>query len=144
MVGLKFASGQKIEDYIIERKLGKGGMAELFLATDLILKRKVVIKFIGSHLENREVYKKQFLREAIIQAKLDNPHIVSIYRIFNYQNNLWLVMQYVKGTDLGRVIRKAESKRKRKRERAKMIYLLASWKRPILEKAEYQKLLRGQ
>ncbi|UCB49379.1 MAG: serine/threonine protein kinase, partial [Deltaproteobacteria bacterium] len=109
-----FKSGQKVEDYVIEKQIGKGGMAEIFLAEDQALKRKVVIKTIKPGYSEREHFKKQFLREARIQANLDNPHIVQILRMFNYEENLCIVMPLIKGTDLARVIRKAKAIRESK------------------------------
>jgi serine/threonine protein kinase len=109
-----FKSGQKVEDYVIENQIGKGGMAEIFLAEDQGLKRKVVIKTIKPRYSRREHFKKQFLREARIQANLDNPHIVQILRMFNYEDNLCIVMPLIKGTDLARVIRKAKAIRESK------------------------------
>jgi serine/threonine protein kinase len=109
-----FRTGQEVEDYVIEKPLGKGGMAEIFLAEDQALKRKVVIKTIKPRYSEREHFKKQFLREARIQANLDNPHIVQILRMFNHEDNLCIVMPLIRGTDLGRVIRKAKAIRESK------------------------------
>ncbi|UCF56552.1 MAG: serine/threonine protein kinase [Deltaproteobacteria bacterium] len=103
-----FNPGQQIEDYVIEKRMGKGGMAELFLAEDVVLKRKVVIKVLGLPYRTKEDFTKQFLKEARIQANLDNPHIVQILRVFNYHHNHCLVMPLIKGTDLARVIKKAK------------------------------------
>jgi serine/threonine-protein kinase len=89
-------------------------MAEIFLAEDQALKRKVVIKTIKPRYSEKEHFKKQFLREARIQANLDNPHIVQILRMFNYEDNLCIVMPLIKGTDLARVIRKAKAIRESK------------------------------
>ncbi len=114
MAGPFFSSGQKIEDYLIEKQLTRGGMADVYLATDIALKRKVIIKIINTHSSNGNVYGKQFLREARIQANLDNPHIVPIYRMFDYGPNLCLVMQRIKGTDLAKVVKKAIHNRKQR------------------------------
>jgi len=109
-----FRVGEKIEGYLIEKQMGKGGMAELFLAEDPALKRKVVIKRLNPHYSGKEDYQKQFLREARIQANLDNPHIVPILTIFNHHDTLCLVMPLIKGTDLARVIKKAKAIRESK------------------------------
>jgi serine/threonine-protein kinase len=100
-----FNTGQEVEDYVIEKRMGKGGMAEIFLAEDQALKPRY---------SEKEHFKKQFLREARIQANLDNPHIVQILRMFNYEDNLCIVMPLIKGTDLARVIRKAKAIRESK------------------------------
>jgi len=112
-----FNPGQRVKDYVIEKQIGKGGMAELFLARDTGLKKRVVIKALIPLFSKKEDFKEQFLREARIQANLDNPHIVQIFRIFNYQYNLCLVMQHIVGTDLAKVIKKAKSIRVRREEK---------------------------
>jgi serine/threonine protein kinase len=109
-----FRTGEKIEDYLIEKQIGKGGMAEIYLAEDQALKRKVVIKRIKPRYSEREHFKKQFLREARIQANLDNPHIVQILRMFSHEDNFCIVMPLIRGTDLARVIRKAKAIRQSK------------------------------
>ena len=109
-----FRTGEKIEDYLIEKQIGKGGMAEIYLAEDQGLKRKVVIKRIKPRYSEREHFKKQFLREARIQANLDNPHIVQILRMFSHEDNFCIVMPLIRGTDLARVIRKAKAIRQSK------------------------------
>lgn len=104
-------SGLQVEGYIIEKRIGRGGMADLFLARDMILKNTVVIKVLNLPFSKKDSHKRQFLREARIQANLDNPHIVRIFRIFDYNNYPCMVMQYIKGTDLEKVIKKARSGR---------------------------------
>lgn len=108
-----FRPGQEIDGLVILKCLGKGGMAELLLARDKVLGRKVVIKTLSPVLGARKSFRKQFLREAKIQANLDNPHIVQILRILDQEKQLCLVMQYVQGTDLEKVIRKARALRER-------------------------------
>ena len=109
-----FRTGEQVEDYLIEKQIGKGGMAEIFLAEDQALKRKVVIKRIKPRYSERAHFKKQFLREARIQANLDNPHIVQILRMFSHEENFCIVMPLIRGTDLARVIRKAKAIRQSK------------------------------
>jgi serine/threonine-protein kinase len=104
-----FHPRQKVGDYLIEKEIGKGGMSELFLAKDRALKRTVVIKVISPVFSRRDDFKKRFMSEAKIQANLDNLHIVQIFRIFEYQHNLCLVMQHIRGTDLAEVVKKAKS-----------------------------------
>jgi serine/threonine protein kinase len=109
LTGVEFCPGQEIVEYRILKQIGKGGMAELFLATDLSLKRKVVIKVLAPFLRQRKDFRRQFLREARIQANLDNPCIVQILRILEHGDHFCLVMQHVMGTDLEKVIRKAKA-----------------------------------
>jgi serine/threonine protein kinase len=104
-----FQAGQEVEEYVIKKKLAEGGMAELYLARDRVLKRRVVIKALNHPFCFKAAFKRQFLREARIQANLDNPHIVQIFRAFDYRDRPCLVMQHVKGTDLSKVIKKAKA-----------------------------------
>jgi serine/threonine protein kinase len=109
LTGVGFSPGQEVFEYRILKQIGKGGMAELFLARDLTLKRKVVIKVLAPLLRQRTDFSRQFLREARIQANLDNPCIVQILRILEHGEHLCLVMQHVRGTDLEKVIRRAKA-----------------------------------
>lgn len=109
-----FQPDQIVEDYRIKKLIGKGGMAELYLADEKALERDVVIKVLSPVLSKNKDFIEQFLREARIQANLDNPHIVQIFRIFNYHDNLCLVMNHVEGTDLSKIIKKAREIKEKK------------------------------
>jgi len=108
-----FKVGQIVEGYKIDNLIGRGGMSELFLAHDIVLGKKVVIKVLKEPYSENEYFKKQFLTEARIQANLDNPHIVQIFRIFTYQKKISLVLQYIDGTNLARVIKRAKELREK-------------------------------
>jgi serine/threonine protein kinase len=112
-----FQARQDIGEFRIQKKLAEGGMAELYLARDKVLKRHVVIKALIDPFCQRASFKKQFMKEARIQANLDNPHIVQIFRAFDHQGRPCLVMQYVRGTDLGKVIKKAKSIKDKRQEK---------------------------
>ncbi|WP_067542575.1 serine/threonine-protein kinase [Nocardia crassostreae] len=91
--------GEVFADYLIERQLGSGGMAEVYLARHPRLPRQVALKLLGSaHFSNSEI-RARFEREANLVARLDHPNIVSVFDtgIFDYQ--LWMSMQYIDGTD---------------------------------------------
>ena len=113
----EFQPGQQIEDYIIERRLDRGGMGELYLARDKVLKRKVIIKVLLPPYSQRQEYRVQFLREAKIQANLDNTHVVQVFRAFMYRDFPCLVMQHVQGTDLEKIVKKAKSIREKRKEK---------------------------
>jgi len=113
----EFQPGQQIEDYIIEQRLDRGGMGELYLARDKILKRKVVVKVLLPPYSQRQEYREQFLREAKIQANLDNAHVVQVFRAFVHRGFPCLVMQHVRGTDLEKVVKKAKSIREKRQEK---------------------------
>jgi serine/threonine-protein kinase len=109
--------GQQVKNFRIERVIGSGGMADLFLAKDLVLKRQVVIKVLNPRFSGEERYSEHFLREARIQANLENPHIVQVLSLFNYEGRPCIVMQHIEGTDLDRVIKKAKQFKKEKGEK---------------------------
>jgi serine/threonine-protein kinase len=83
-------------------------MAELFLARDQILKRRVVLKVMSPLLNRDKVFRGQFLREARIQANLESPYIVQVLGVLEQGDTLCLIMQYVMGTDLDKVLKKAK------------------------------------
>jgi serine/threonine protein kinase len=112
-----FQPKQEVGEFRIHKKLAQGGMAELYLARDTVLKRNVVIKALTPPFCRKSSFKKQFMREARIQANLDNPHIVQVFRAFDHQDKPCLVMQYVKGTDLGKVIKKAKAVKEKGQEK---------------------------
>ncbi len=105
----KFSPDEKIEFLIdhrfkVMKKLGKGGMGEIFLAEDLKLKRKVAIKKIPSRNVYGKSSKVRFLREAQTASQLEHPNICTIYEIYEEENNDYIVMQYVDGVTLDRII----------------------------------------
>jgi serine/threonine protein kinase len=113
----EFQPGQQIEDYIIGRRLERGGMGDLYLARDIMLKRKVIIKVLSPPFSQTQEYKDQFLKEARIQANLDNPHVVQVFRAFVHKDFPCLVMQHVQGTDLEKIVKKAKSIREKRKEK---------------------------
>jgi len=117
-----YQSGQMIEEYRIESNLARGKMSEVYLARDTFLDRPVVIKVIDPNLSHQPGFKEKFIREAKIQARLDNPHIVSLFRLLRKSHHLILVMQYIKGTDLNRVIQEALVRKKNDRLEGALSY----------------------
>jgi serine/threonine protein kinase len=113
----EFQPGQQIEDYIIGQRLKRGGMGDLYLARDIVLKRKVIIKVLSLPFSQRQEYRNQFLKEARIQANLDNPHVVQVFRALVHKNFPCLVMQHVQGTDLEKIVKKAKSIREKREEK---------------------------
>ena len=70
--------GDNITHYRIEKKLGEGGMGEVYLAEDSSLKRHVALKFLPPHLQQDTDALKRFLREAESAASLEHPYICNI------------------------------------------------------------------
>ena len=86
--------------YRIIRSLGEGGMANVYEAEDLVQKRRVTLKMLRFDLQDDPRAVERFHKEANSLTKLDNPHIVQIYDFGNDHGVPYLVMEYVKGTDL--------------------------------------------
>jgi serine/threonine-protein kinase len=85
--------------YTIERELGRGGMATVFLAQDLKHKRPVAIKVLAPEIA-RSVGPQRFLREIEIAARLTHPHILPVFDSGEGDGLLYYVMPYVRGESL--------------------------------------------
>lgn len=93
-----------IGHYEVIRILGRGGMGLVYLARDPRLDRQVAIKCLLSDLYEPH-YRERFKREALLLAKLNNPHIVQIYDYIETEDKLALVMEYVDGQNLQQHLR---------------------------------------
>lgn len=85
--------------YTIERELGRGGMATVYLAEDLKHHREVAIKVLAPELA-AALGPERFLREIEIAARLDHPHILPLYDSGDVEDCLFYVMPYVDGGSL--------------------------------------------
>ncbi|HVY62818.1 MAG TPA: protein kinase, partial [Planctomycetota bacterium] len=93
-------AGDGFGGYVLERKLGKGGMGIVFAATQLSLGRKVAIKVLAHDLLADPEFVKRFDREARALASLNHPHIVKVIDKGIERGNVYLVMEYVDGVSL--------------------------------------------
>ena len=96
--------GKMIENYRIVSVLGKGGMGIVYKAFDTKLDRYVAIKMLNSQVLDKERFIERFKREAKNHAKLSHPNIVTVYGFIEYSNLLGIVMEYVEGESLEKVI----------------------------------------
>jgi len=92
--------GTKLGRYEIRSQLGVGGMGEVYLADDTLLDRKVAIKVLPESSMADEQARKRLLQEARAAAKLDYPHICSIYEVGEVDGRSFIAMQYVEGETL--------------------------------------------
>lgn len=83
--------------YEIKEKIGSGGMADVFLAQDLVLDREVAIKTLREDLNNNPVALLRFKREANAGSGLNHPNIVEVYDVGECENTQYIVMEYIKG-----------------------------------------------
>ena len=91
--------------YRMVRKLGGGGMADVYLAEDQELGRRVAIKILHERYANDEQFVERFRREATHAAKLSHPNIVSIFDRGETNGSYFIVMEYVEGRTLKELIR---------------------------------------
>jgi serine/threonine-protein kinase len=93
--------GQQINSYKISTHLARGGMADVYLADDLNLRRKVVLKIMLPHLVQNEAFVTRFQREARTTARLNHPNIIQVYSTgLTLDGRPYLAMQYIRGGTL--------------------------------------------
>ena len=98
-------AGTKIfERYEILSKIDSGGMAEVYLGQDLQQDKKVAIKILHESYSANKNFIARFQKEAQILIKLDNPNIVSVYDWGHSGNLYFIVMEYVSGESLNKLI----------------------------------------
>ena len=90
--------------YQIQRKLGAGGMANVYLAEDQELGRRVAIKILNERHANDEQFVERFRREAKNAAALSHPNIVSIYDRGEAEGTYYIAMEYLDGRSLKELI----------------------------------------
>ncbi|HNT97067.1 MAG TPA: protein kinase [Elusimicrobiales bacterium] len=101
-----FYEGVTSGKYKIERKLGEGGMGVVYEAVDQSLERPVAIKRMNDEIKLNESEKQRFLQEARTVALLHHPNIVEIYTIFEEDDNIYLVFEYIDGPTLDKKLEK--------------------------------------
>jgi eukaryotic-like serine/threonine-protein kinase len=92
--------------YRVERTLGQGGMAAVYLAHDSELDRPVAIKVLAEHLSSDEAFRQRFVREARMAAGLSHPNIVHVYDQGDEDGRPFIVMECVDGHTLGEELKR--------------------------------------
>ena len=98
-------TGQMVGPYEVVEKLGEGGMGVVYKARDTRLKRMVALKFLSAGNSDANG-RRRFLREAQAASSLNHPNIVSIFDLGEDANSVFLVMEYIEGQSLSRLIPK--------------------------------------
>ena len=93
--------------YRLDKQLGKGGMAIVYQATDLMLDRTIAIKILRKNFSASQAFQERFKEEAKAAANLTHPNIVTVHDFGFDKDQLFIVMEYVPGTDLKEIIRKS-------------------------------------
>jgi serine/threonine protein kinase, bacterial len=98
-------NGDVFAGYTIVRRLGSGGMGEVYLAQHPRLPRRDALKVLPAALTADNEYRQRLSREADIAAELWHPHIVGVHDRGEFEGQLWLSMDYVEGTDAAELLR---------------------------------------
>ncbi|MGA3135724.1 MAG: protein kinase [Terracidiphilus sp.] len=93
-----------IEHYEILRRLGAGGSGVVYLANDTLLQRPVVLKILRTGLLSAEQMRSTVLREARLASAIEHPNVCAIYEVGESGDEAYIVMQYVPGENLDKLI----------------------------------------
>ena len=93
-------TGERIMEYRLERKLGEGGMGQVYLGSHETLDQKVAVKVLDPVLSRNEEVRTRFIQEANIQVSLQHPGIVRVLTANTDGEHLALVMEFVEGESL--------------------------------------------
>ena len=93
-------TGVTLGDFQIEKLLGRGGMGEVYLATQLSLNRPIALKVLRPDLVTNQTYLSRFRTEATAVAKLNHANIVHVYTVGCIDQIHFIAMEYVQGTNL--------------------------------------------
>jgi beta-lactam-binding protein with PASTA domain/tRNA A-37 threonylcarbamoyl transferase component Bud32 len=86
--------------YQVRSRIARGGMATVYLATDLRLERRVAIKVMHDHLAEDSAFKERFIQEARSAARLAHPNVVNVFDQGQDSDTAYLVMEYLPGINL--------------------------------------------
>ncbi|MDA2934782.1 serine/threonine protein kinase, partial [Acidobacteria bacterium AH-259-D05] len=100
----QLSPGLRVNQYEVLCKVDEGGMGIVYQAQDTVLGRKVALKIIKPELLKMEIPRKRFLQEARSAAALNHPAISSIYELFEYGNQVVLVMEWLDGKTLQQLV----------------------------------------
>jgi eukaryotic-like serine/threonine-protein kinase len=91
--------------YAVGELLGRGGMAEVYLATDRVLDRPVACKVLGGWLAHDRTFVERFRREALAAARISHPNLVAVFDAGSEDGVHYIVMEHVPGETLADVVR---------------------------------------
>jgi hypothetical protein len=97
-------TGATIAGYRIDGVVGRGGMGVVYEATQLSLDRTVALKVLAPHLGADPAFRERFRREAMLQAALDHPHIVTVHEAGESDDGLFIATRLVRGRNLKQLI----------------------------------------
>ncbi|MDF2554623.1 MAG: serine/threonine protein kinase, partial [Microbacterium sp.] len=86
--------------YRVRARIARGGMATVYVATDMRLERRVALKVMHGHLSDDTVFQSRFIQEARSAARLADPHVVNVFDQGQDHDMAYLVMEYLPGITL--------------------------------------------
>lgn len=89
----------EVANFMIIRKLGSGGMGQVFFVQHPRLPRQDALKLLDAGVSRNNDFKARFQREADLLAQLSHPNIVALFDRGEFEGRLWITMEYVDGTD---------------------------------------------
>lgn len=93
-------TGQTVGDYLVLQRLGRGGMADVYLTRQLSLQRPIALKVLRPDLAKDATYVERFLREARAAAALVHANIVQIFEVGQHDNIHFIAQEYISGQNL--------------------------------------------
>ena len=96
--------GKIIQNYRIVSKIGEGGMGIVYLGEHITIRRKVAVKFLNPVFIQNNIVRDKFINEAQTLAELQHSNIVMLYDFGTFDNNIFLLMEYLEGISLDKVI----------------------------------------
>jgi serine/threonine-protein kinase len=103
--GAELSAGSLVAGYLIEERLGTGGMAVVYLAVDQRLGRRVALKILSPGLAGDPEFRRRFIRESRTAAAVDDPHIIPVFEAGEADEVLFIAMRYVPGGDVHSLVR---------------------------------------
>jgi len=97
--------GSRVGPYMVTKRLGEGGVGEVFKGVDVMLKREVAIKVLRDELASDPMFLARFRNEAQLQAKLSHSNVASVHAFMQEGDKQLLVMEYVPGIALDEFVR---------------------------------------
>ena len=92
--------GTTVGRFVISKRLGAGGMGQVYGAEDTTLKRFVAIKRVSPDAKSTDADRKRLLKEAQRSSALNHPNVGSVYDVVEHAGELWVVMEYIEGETL--------------------------------------------